>query len=179
MLTRDGPKVVEFNCRFGDPETQALMPVLDLRPSLLESMKAAASERGFGGPAVTGLIPSAEPVGLGPEGHDAHVSLSGACVTTVLAAANYPEKPRTGDPIDLPPVTDDGVVVFHAGTARDAEGRLVTAGGRVLAVSAVASDIETAHRRSLAFARRIHFPGCQLRSDIAWREIARRRQAGS
>ena len=179
MLTRDGPKVVEFNCRFGDPETQALMPVLDLRPSLLESMKLAASERGFGGPAVTGLMRSAEPVGLGPEGHDAHVSLSGACVTTVLAAENYPEKPRTGDAIDLPPVTDDGVVVFHAGTARDAEGRLVTAGGRVLAVSAVASDIETAHRRSLDFARRIHFPGCQLRSDIAWREIARRRRAGS
>jgi phosphoribosylamine--glycine ligase len=98
-------------------------------------------------------------------------------VTTVLAAENYPEKPRTGDPIDLPPIADDGVVVFHAGTAHDAQGRLVTAGGRVLAVSAVAPDIETAQQRSLAFARRIHFPGCQLRTDIAWREIARRGKA--
>jgi phosphoribosylamine--glycine ligase len=176
MLTADGPRVVEFNCRFGDPETQALMPVLDLRPSLLELMQLAASDRGFGGAAVTGLIRSAAPVGGGPDGFDAHASLSGACVTTVLAAENYPEKPRTGDPIELPPIVDDGVVVFHAGTARAADGRLVTAGGRVLAVSAVAADIETAQQRSLAFARRIHFPGCQLRTDIAWREIARRRE---
>ncbi|HEX6599637.1 MAG TPA: phosphoribosylamine--glycine ligase [Gemmatimonadaceae bacterium] len=174
MLTADGPKVVEFNCRFGDPETQALMPVLDLKPSLLELMRLAASDRGFAGPVVTGLIRSAAPVGVGPDGFDAHVSLSGACVTTVLAAENYPDKPRTGDPIDLPPIADDGVVVFHAGTARDSEHRLVTAGGRVLAVSAVAPDIETAQQHSLAFARRIHFPGCQLRTDIAWREIARR-----
>jgi phosphoribosylamine--glycine ligase len=174
MLTADGPKVVEFNCRFGDPETQALMPVLDLKPSLLELMRLAASDRGFAGPVVTGLIRSAAPVGVGPDGFDAHVSLSGACVTTVLAAENYPDKPRTGDPIDLPPIADDGVVVFHAGTARDSEHRLVTAGGRVLAVSAVATDIETAQQHSLAFARRIHFPGCQLRTDIAWREIARR-----
>ena len=174
MLTEDGPKVVEFNCRFGDPETQALMPVLDLEPSLLELMRQAASDGGFRGPAVTGLIRSAAPVGVGPDGFDAHVSLAGACVTTVLAAANYPEKPRTGDPIELPAVANDGVVVFHAGTARDAGGRLVTAGGRVFAVSAVAPDIATAQQRSLAVARRIHFPGCQLRTDIAWREIARR-----
>ena len=175
MLTADGPKVVEFNCRFGDPETQALMPVLELRPSLLELMRLAASERGFSGAVVTGLIRTAAPVGMGPDGFDAHVSLAGACVTTVLAAENYPERPRTGDPIELPPTAEDGVVVFHAGTARNADGRLVTAGGRVLAVSAVASDIETAHLRSLAFARRIHFPGCQLRTDIAWREIARQK----
>lgn len=174
MLTRDGPKVVEFNCRFGDPETQALMPVLDLRPSLLELMKLAASERGFGSPGVIGSIRSAESTDPASEGDDAHVGLSGACVTTVLAAENYPEKPRTGDPIVLPPITDDGIVVFHAGTARDPEGRLVTAGGRVLAVSAVAPNIASAHQRSLAFARRIHFPGCQLRTDIGWREIARR-----
>ena len=173
MLTRDGPKVVEFNCRFGDPETQALMPALELEPSLLHVMALAASERGFGGPVMTGLIQSAHPVGLGPEGQDVQASLAGACVTTVLAAANYPEKPRTGDPIELPPISDDGVVVFHAGTARDAQGRLVTAGGRVLAVSALAADIETAHDRSLDYARRIHFEGRQLRSDIAWREIAR------
>jgi phosphoribosylamine--glycine ligase len=174
MLTRDGPKVVEFNCRFGDPETQALMPVLELEPSLLRLMALAASARGFGGPVLKGLIRSATPSGLDPEGHGVRVSLSGACVTTVLAAANYPDKPRTGDLIELPPGGDDGVVLFHAGTARDAQGRLVTSGGRVLAVSAVAPDIESAHRRSLDYARRVHFDGCQLRSDIGWREIARR-----
>ena len=157
MLTPHGPKVVEFNCRFGDPETQALMPVLRMDPPLLQIMAAIAGE------GLTRMVEAAT------------VSLAGACVTTVLAAANYPDAPRTGDPIALPPITDDGVVVFHAGTARDAQHRLVTAGGRVLAVSAVAPDIEIAHQRSLDYARQVHFDGCQFRSDIGWREIARRR----
>lgn len=155
MLTREGPKVVEFNCRFGDPETQALLPPLRLNPTLLQVMTAVA------GGSLDGLLASA------------NVELAGACVTTVLAAANYPDKPRTGDPIDLPPIIEEGLVVFHAGTAHGAQGRLVTAGGRVLAVSAVAPDIESAHARSLDYAQRIHFEGCQLRSDIGWREIAR------
>jgi phosphoribosylamine--glycine ligase len=174
MLTRDGPKVVEFNCRFGDPETQALMPVLELRPSLLALMVAASSERGFGGLVAAGLPGSAEPGAPGPDRQGVDVSLAGACVTTVLAAANYPDKPRVGDPIDLPPTTGDGVLVFHAGTARDPQGRLVTAGGRVLAISAVAPDIEHARQRSLGYAHQVHFAGCQLRSDIGWREVARR-----
>lgn len=157
MLTRLGPKVVEFNCRFGDPETQALMPALRMEPSLLQIMAEIAAGS------------------LGRRAATATVSLVGACVTTVLAAANYPDTPRTGDPIELPPITDDGVVLFHAGTARDAEGGLITAGGRVLAVSAVAPDIALAHQRSLDYARRVHFSGCQLRTDIGWREIARKR----
>jgi phosphoribosylamine--glycine ligase len=90
----------------------------------------------------------------------------------VLAAANYPDTPRTGDVISLPP-TEDGLYVFHAGTSRDAEGRLVTAGGRVLAVSAVAPSVELAQARSLEYAERIRFDGKQYRSDIGWREIAR------
>jgi phosphoribosylamine--glycine ligase len=158
MLTRDGPKVVEFNCRFGDPETQALMPALRIEPALLTVMAAVA-----GG-------------ALGSVATQARVGLAGACVSTVLAAANYPETPRVGDEIRLPPTLDDGVVIFHAGTSRDAHGRLVTSGGRVLAVSALAPDIALAHARSLDFAHRIDFPGCQLRTDIGWREIAR--QAG-
>jgi len=155
MLTKDGPKVVEFNCRFGDPETQALMPALRLETRLVELMARIAAGA------------------LAERDLQTRVELSGACVTTVLAAAGYPEKARTGDPIELPPVPDDRVVVFHAGTARDPGGRLVTAGGRVLAVSALAPDIGLAHQRSLEHARRIHFEGRQLRTDIGWREIAR------
>jgi phosphoribosylamine--glycine ligase len=151
MLTRDGPKVVEFNCRFGDPETQALMPVLDLEPSLLALMTAVAQSQRL--PEATGRA-------------------AGACVTTVVAAAGYPDAPRTGDPISLPD-DEDGVLFFHAGTARDAAGRLVTAGGRVLAVSAVAPTIADAQRKSLDAAERVGFEGSQYRTDIGWRELAR------
>ena len=150
MLTREGPRVVEFNCRFGDPETQALMPVLECSPTLLELIGGAAA----GAPL------------------SADVTLSGACVTTVIAAANYPETPRPGDPITLP-ASEDGIFVFHAGTARDASGRLVSAGGRVLAVTARGNSVRDAQRRSLDFAQRVGLEGKQLRSDIGWREIAR------
>ena len=155
MMTRRGPKVVEFNCRFGDPETQALMPVLQLQPSLLDQMLAVGRGQAIG------------------QGTGASATVNAACVTTVLAAANYPETPRSGDAITLPP-PEQGVIVFHAGTARGADGTLVTAGGRVLAVSATGSTVEEAQQRSLAYARRIEFDGKQLRSDIGWREIARR-----
>ena len=154
MMTRRGPKVVEFNCRFGDPETQALMPVLQLQPSLLDLMLAVGRGQAIG------------------QGTGASATVNAACVTTVLAAANYPETPRSGDAITLPP-PEQGVIVFHAGTARSAGGTLVTAGGRVLAVSATGSTVEEAQQRSLSYARRIEFDGKQLRSDIGWREIAR------
>ena len=151
MVTREGPKVVEFNCRFGDPETQALMPVLDVESSLCALMAAVAH---------------GEPLPR-TEGRAA-----GACVTTVVAAAGYPDAPRTGDPITLP-AAQDGVLVFHAGTARDAAGRLVTAGGRVLAVSAVAGSIAEARQKSVSAAERVRFQGSQHRADIGWRELAR------
>ena len=167
MVTRTGPKVVEFNCRFGDPETQALMPVLSIRPRLLDLMLAIGK-----GERMTGCLEKDAPGGVGPS----RVELSGACVTVVLAAAHYPDTPRLGDLITLPPA-EDGVFVFHAGTARDAEGRLITSGGRVLAVSAVASTIAAARSRSLEYASRIDFAGKQFRRDIGWREIARHVQS--
>ena len=172
MLTSEGAKVVEFNCRFGDPETQALMPVLAIRPSLLQLMLAVATGAPLGGTPVA--TPSSSDGSTSTVDTTVDLALRGACVTTVLAAANYPDTPRLGDPITLPPA-EDGVHVFHAGTARDAEGRLVTAGGRVLAVSALGDDVATAQRRSLAHAERIEFAGKQLRTDIGWREIARQR----
>jgi phosphoribosylamine--glycine ligase len=151
MLTRDGPKVVEFNCRFGDPETQAVLPVLRLSESFTELLAAIA--RGDGLPA------------------DVNVSADGHAVTTVLAAKGYPEQPRAGDIIEIPDAS--GALVFHAGTARDATGRLVTAGGRVLAVTGVAPTFAGAQRNSLAAAQAIRFEGKQLRGDIGWRESAR------
>ena len=155
MMNEDGPRVVEFNCRFGDPETQALMPVL-AETRLLDLFLAVARGEPF---------PSGEPAAIG------------ACVTTVLAAANYPETPRTGDVITLPP-REDGIQVFHAGTARTYDGRLVTAGGRVLGVSAVAGTVAEAQARSTDYARRVQFSGKQMRTDIGWREIARARSRG-
>jgi phosphoribosylamine---glycine ligase len=133
------------------------MPVLDVEPGLLELMRRAA-------------LGERLPAGDG--------RVRAACVTTVLAAAGYPDSPRTGDPIALPPA-EEGVVIFHAGTARDADGRLVTAGGRVLAVSAVAPAIGDAQRTSLAAAEQVRFAGMQFRTDIGWREIARRPEPGA
>ena len=172
MLTEDGPRVVEFNCRFGDPETQALMPVLDMSPRLIDLMLAVGRGEPFAGFPVSGN--SADSRGQSST-RITMVEVQGACVTTVLAASNYPETPRTGDEITLPP-SEDGVFVFHAGTKRDADGQLVTAGGRVLAISAVAPSVELAQLRSLEFAERVRFAGKQYRSDIGWREIERQQQ---
>lgn len=153
MITPSGPRVVEFNCRFGDPETQALMPILALAPSFLDLVHAVATGH---------KLPKAT------------ATLNGACVATVIAADNYPESPRTGDAIQLPLLPSD-VHIFHAGTARNGDGHLVTAGGRVLAVSAVAPTVEAAQQKSLMVAEQVGFPGMRLRRDIGWREIARQK----
>lgn len=150
MVTADGPRVVEFNCRFGDPETQAVLPLLD--SSLLEPMMAIADGGDLGG--------------------YAPVFRAGAAVTTVLAAGGYPGAYPKGAPISLP-ATPPGVEVFHAGTRMDG-GRLVTSGGRVLAVTATAGDFRHARRRSRGAAEAITFEGRQFRRDIGWREAERR-----
>ena len=159
MLTRHGAKVVEFNCRFGDPETQALLPLM--KSSLLQPLLTVA--RG------ESLVDIPE-----FEWHDR------ASVTTVLAAEGYPAHVRKGDPITFP-AAEDNVYVFHAGTrvARAApapasdEPPVVTDGGRVLAVTAVAKSLRDAVVQSRQYAEHIKFAGKQMRRDIAWRELQR------
>ena len=152
MLTADGPRVVEFNCRFGDPETEAILPIMRASPSLFDLMLAVG--RG-------------EPL---PE--HAAVEHSGCAATIVLASAGYPERPRTGDRITLP-TPDENVLVFHAGTGRAADGALVTSGGRVLAITGTAPDLAGARQRAVQYASGVSFDGKQFRSDIGWRELAR------
>ena len=151
MVTKDGPKVVEFNCRFGDPETQAILPLL--QSSLLAPMRTVAD-------------------GGSLRDVNALEGRRGASVTTVVAAAGYPGTVRAGDVITLPD-TPAGVTIFHAGTARNDAGDLVTAGGRVLAVTAVAESLEAAQALSRDTATSVRFEGRQLRRDIGWRELAR------
>jgi len=144
MLTDDGPRVLEFNARFGDPETQALLPRLE--GDLLEALFAAATGR-----AVDTLR----------EGAD-------AAVTVVLAGPEYPERSDyAGATIDgIGEAEADGALVFHGGTAMR-DGRLVTNGGRILSVTALASDLEQARRRAYEAVERVRFEGVRFRRDIA------------
>jgi phosphoribosylamine--glycine ligase len=150
MMTADGPKVLEFNARFGDPETQAILP--RLRSDLLELLMAACAP---GGLATTSLD-------WAPE----------TAVTVVLASRGYPESSSSGDEIrGLDSVPGD-VWVTHAGTALAGDGALVTAGGRVLSVTALGSDAAAARRGAYAAADMIEFDGKQLRHDIALKVAA-------
>ena len=152
MVAPDGTvRVLEFNCRFGDPEAQVVLPVL--RRGATADLAAIATGR---------WRPS-----------DDRVPATGAAVTTVLAARGYPEHPETGAAIDLPADLGPDVVVFHAGTTRDAQGTLRVSGGRVLAVTARAGTVVEAARKSAAACARIAFDGKTYRRDIGWREMAR------
>jgi phosphoribosylamine--glycine ligase len=152
MLTPDGAKVVEFNCRYGDPETQVVLPLLD--SSLLDLFAEVAE-----GGSLAGRTPRFR---------------SEAAVTTVLASEGYPGEYPKGRAIDIPAslAEDAGVIVFHAGTAQK-EGRVVTSGGRVLAVTGLGSTLAEAASRSRDAAEAIRFEGKQYRRDIGWREMAR------
>jgi phosphoribosylamine--glycine ligase len=145
MVDADGPMVLEYNVRFGDPETQVVLPRLD------EDLTGLLSE------AASGRLRS-EPRFV-PD----------AAVCVVLASAGYPEHQRSGDTVDGVDDADrlPGVSVFHAGTRREGDGRLVTAGGRVLGVSALAPSLGDARRRAYEGVALIHFEGMHYRSDIA------------
>ncbi len=152
IIGEDGIKVLEFNCRFGDPETQAVLPRLD--SDLLE-LCAAAARGGLGG--VKSLWKPQD------------------CVTVVLASAGYPASSHKGDVISglTEAAAVDGVTVYHAGTAlRD--GRVVTAGGRVLAVSALGDGFAAARERAYRAVDLITFDGRQVRPDIAERAVKAR-----
>jgi len=151
MIGPDGPRVVEFNCRFGDPECQAILPRLN--EDILPVFEAVASGRGL-------------PASLRWRRE--------ASVCVVLASPGYPGTPRAGLPIEgveaaaaLP-----GVNVFHAGTARR-DGALLTAGGRVLGVQTLGEDIRAAIERAYDAVARIRFEGMQFRHDIGRRALAR------
>ena len=144
MLTADGPRVLEFNCRFGDPETQVLLPLLE--GDLLDALGAAAA------------------------GDLSRIELAGsdaAAVTVALAAPDYPAAEDAGTPISgVDAARADGTLVFHAGTAlRD--GVLVTNGGRILNVTGMGETIGDARRRAYDGVERIHFDGSRYRRDIA------------
>jgi phosphoribosylamine--glycine ligase len=146
MMTASGPRVLEFNVRFGDPETQAILPRLE--SDLLELLERAS-----------------EPHGL--SGVDTEWR-SEAAVTVVLASAGYPDSSSSGQPIrGLDAERPSGVFITHAGTERDSEGTFLTAGGRVLSVTALGADRSTARRSAYAAAEMIDFDGRQMRHDIA------------
>jgi phosphoribosylamine---glycine ligase len=145
ILAHDGPRVLEFNCRFGDPETQAILP--RLKSDLLPLLEAT----------IDGTL----------DQHSIEWKEE-AAVTVVLASGGYPDKYETGKPIAglREAGALEGVQIFHAGT-REASGQIVTAGGRVLAVTALAATIDAARTRAYEAAALIHFDGCHYRRDIA------------
>jgi phosphoribosylamine--glycine ligase len=144
MLTTDGPRVLEFNCRFGDPETQSLLPRLE--GDVLGAFAAAAS----------GDLAGAE-LTVGDD----------AAVTVVLTAADYPAAGDVGSPIEgIEAAEESGALVFHAGTALK-EDRLVTNGGRILNVTATGDSVTLARERAYAACEQISFSGMRYRKDIA------------
>ena len=153
MIGKDGSvKVVEFNCRMGDPETQPIM--MRLKSDLLELLEHA----------VAGKLDQIEAE------WDRRIALG-----VVLAAANYPETPRKGDVISGLPSESETVKVFHAGT-EEKDGKVVTAGGRVLCVTALGDNVKLAQKNAYDAIVGIHFDGMQYRRDIGYRAVTRKEQ---
>jgi phosphoribosylamine--glycine ligase len=151
MIDASGlPSVVEFNCRLGDPEAQAVLPLVT--GGLTDSFMRVAEAK----------APS--PLEISRQ----------AAVTTVLASRGYPDAPETGAAIEVPQAQPPGVTVFHAGTTRGRDGVLRASGGRVLTVTGVAASFSEAQRLSREAAEGVRFEGKIYRGDIGWREAARR-----
>ena len=146
------PKVIEFNVRFGDPETQPVM--LRLQSDLVELVEAA----------IDGRLDQVQ------ARWDPRPSLG-----VVMAARPYPDTPVTGEPISGLDAVPDGAKVFHAGTTLDAQGNVLSAGGRVLCVAALGDSVGDAQRRAYAGVDAIHWANEFHRSDIGWRAIERER----
>ncbi|MFN5805362.1 MAG: phosphoribosylglycinamide synthetase C domain-containing protein, partial [Opitutia bacterium] len=150
MVTAQGPKVVEFNVRFGDPECQVLMPSLETDPvAIMESIARGTFK--------------ASSVRLRP----------GSTVIVVLAAGGYPGEIRKGDVITLPGRLPADVDILHAGTVRLADGSVATSGGRVLGVVAHGPDLRSAVRLAYEVVPLIKFEGCHYRRDIGHRQLRR------
>jgi phosphoribosylamine---glycine ligase len=148
MLTPDGPRVIEFNCRFGDPEAQVILPRVE--GDLAEALAAAAS--GDLGEVELGVAET-------------------AAVTVALAAEHYPEGRDAGSPISgVEDAEELGALVFHAGTAMR-DGQLVTSGGRILNVTGLGDTLEEARARAYEACERISFPGARFRRDIAAKAV--------
>ena len=143
MVTNDGPQVIEFNCRFGDPEAQVLLPRME--SDLLEVLWAVANNR-----------LAETDVRWSPD----------ACVGVVLASGGYPTAYDTGFTIEGLDEIDPDVLIFHAGTRREDDGALVTAGGRVLTVAATGATLNEAREKAYRNAERIRFQGRHYRQDI-------------
>ncbi|NTZ43583.1 phosphoribosylamine--glycine ligase [Altererythrobacter sp. SALINAS58] len=151
MLTDEGPKLIEYNCRFGDPECQVLM--MRLQSDLGELMLACAENR----------LSRSEAARFSAE----------TALTVVMAADGYPGTPKKGGSIRLDGAGGEEVKIFHAGIARDEHGGLVANGGRVLNVSARGANVTAARQKAYEAVDAIHFPSGFCRRDIGWREIAR------
>jgi len=152
MLTREGPKLIEYNCRFGDPECQVLM--LRLESDLAELLLACAENR----------LSTCQAPRFSPD----------TALTVVMAAEGYPGTPKKGGRIDgIHAAETGGAKVFHAGTALGTDGVLTASGGRVLNVTARGGSVREAQAEAYAAVDAIHFPEGFCRRDIGWREVAR------
>ena len=148
MITPDGPKVIEYNCRFGDPETQVVLPLLE--SDLFTVMRAVTD----------GKLAETE------------VKFKDGCACCVILASDgYPQKYQTGFPITAPGTLPHGAEIFYAG-AKNKDGVLVSAGGRVLGVTALADDLKTAVEYAYDAAGTVHFENARMRSDIGARALA-------
>ncbi|HRZ02015.1 MAG TPA: phosphoribosylamine--glycine ligase [Burkholderiaceae bacterium] len=149
MIGPDGaPRTLEFNCRMGDPETQPIMA--RMKSDFVPIVEAA----------IDGRLDAVE------ADWDRRVALG-----VVIAAAGYPDSPRKGDAITALPADTDDCVTFHAGTALEADGRLLTTGGRVLCVTALGDSVRAAQRRAYEAVDQVRFAGAQFRRDIGHRAL--------